>query len=179
MKFSTVITGLFAASAAAAPAQEQRDTSPALNARSSFDASAFNGLTFNQIDLRYLHGLNAFDLQLFQNLHLVNGLDIAFFQGVFNAQVFDINAILQLQTLQTLLAIGQTGVFNKFDLATLQLSSLNLGVLGIGAVELNQFIDTSLVGQIQGVAESGMLQPHSGLRNASLTSLCAVSVTII
>ncbi|KAL2208752.1 hypothetical protein CC79DRAFT_1366961 [Sarocladium strictum] len=164
MKFSTILSGLFAATAIAAPVTEQArdvvDTTPnPMAARAVFDASAFNGLRFNQVDLRYLQGLNAFDLQLFQNLNIRNNLDVLFFQNVFQAQVFDINALLQLQSLHTLLLVGQTGVFNNFDLRGLQLQNLNFGLINsLAGVDLVQFIDTSFNGQIRTVADGVTVQ---------------------
>jgi hypothetical protein len=166
MKFSTILSGLFAATAIAAPAapvveaRDIADTTPnPLNARTVFDASSFNNLRFNQVDLRYLQGLNAFDLQLFQNLNIRNNLDVVFFQNVFNAQVFDINALLQLQSLHTLLLVGRTGVLNNFDLAGLQFSNLDFGLInGLVGVDLVQFIDTSFRGQIQTVADGVSVQ---------------------
>lgn len=167
MKFSTILSGLFAATAIAAPvssstattteARDVVDTSPnPLSARTVFNAGSFNNLRFNQIDLRYLQGLNAFDLQLFQTLSVRNNLDVVFFQNVFNAQVFDINALLQLQSLHTLLLIGRTGVFNSFDLRGLQFSNLNFGLINsLAGVDLVQFIDTSFSSQIQTVADAG------------------------
>lgn len=158
MQFTTFITGLFAAAAAAAPAMEPRaDTTPnPVAARTVFDASRLNNLQFNHIDLRYLQGLNAFDLQLFQNLNIRNNLDVLHFQNLFNAQVFDINSLLQLQSLHTLLLVGQTGVFNNFDLRGLQFQALDFGLInGLVGVDLVQFIDTSFRGQIQTVADGG------------------------
>ncbi|KAK0391214.1 hypothetical protein NLU13_0715 [Sarocladium strictum] len=170
MKFSTILSGLFAATAIAAPvssstattteARDVVDTSPnPLSARTVFNAGSFNNLRFNQIDLRYLQGLNAFDLQLFQTLSVRNNLDVVFFQNVFNAQVFDINALLQLQSLHTLLLIGRTGVFNSFDLRGLQFSNLNFGLINsLAGVDLVQFIDTSFSSQIQTVADAVSVQ---------------------
>ncbi|KAH8173237.1 hypothetical protein LIA77_07492 [Sarocladium implicatum] len=161
MQFSTLLTGLFAATAAAAPVMEPRvDTTPnPLDTRTVFDASRLNGLQFNQIDLRYLQGLNAFDLQLFQNLNIRNNLNVLHFQSLFNAQVFDINSLLQLQSLHTLLLVGSTGVFNNFDLAGLQLQALDFGLInGLVGVDLVQFIDTSFSGQIKTVADGVSVQ---------------------
>jgi hypothetical protein len=168
MKFSTILSGLVAAVATvtAAPATGARavETTPnPLSTRNVFDASRLNGLQFNQIDLRYLQGLNAFDLQLFQNLQIQNNLDVLIFENLFNAQVFDINALLQLQTLHTLLLVGQTGVFGALDIGGLQLNNLNLGLInGLAGVDLVQFIDASFSNQIQVVADGGKhLSPRS------------------
>lgn len=143
MRFSTMITGAFAALAAAAPTEK----------RGIFDASQLNGLGFNSLDLSYLNVINSFDLGLLQQLAIQNNFNALAFESLFSAQVFDVNAILQLQQLQTVLQLGQLGVFNAFDLSSLNLAALQLGLVNnIGAFDLSSLIDASLVPQIQAIA---------------------------
>lgn len=144
MRFSTMITGAFAALAAAAPAAEKRGV---------FDASQLNGLGFNSLDLSYLNVINSFDLGLLQQLSIQNNFNALAFESLFSSNVFDVNAILQLQQLQTVLQLGQLGVFNAFDLSSLNLAALQLGLVNnIGAFDLSSLIDASLVPQIQAIA---------------------------
>ncbi|KAH7328077.1 hypothetical protein B0I35DRAFT_403509 [Stachybotrys elegans] len=155
MKFSAVFAGAFAALAAAAPTTSPA-TSSAIQERAVFDASQLNNLIFAQQDFQYLLNLNSLDLVLFQNLALNNGFNALAFQGLFNAQAFDINALLQFQQLQTFLTIAQTGVFNGVNLAGLQLGGLgglNFGLInGIAGVNLQQFINVANIPQIQLIA---------------------------
>ena len=149
MKFSTIIASTFAVLAASAPASVVEE-------RAVFNASQLNELSFNVTDFNYLLSLNALDLTRFQTLGVSNNLNILIFQDLFNAQVFSLNALLQFQQLSTLLAIASTGIFDKFDLSSLSLGDLNLGLInGIGAVDLAQFIDATLVPQIEIIANEG------------------------
>lgn len=163
MKLSTILAGTFAALATAAPAaapepQGQQETSIALPVfeRGSFDAGRLNNLNFKQRDINYLFKLNSLDLGLLQRLGRQNNFNIIAFQDLFNNNAFNLNAILQFQQLQTILAIAQTGVFNQFDLAALNLGGLNLGVInGIGGFDIGTIIGGGLGPQIQNVVNTG------------------------
>ncbi|OAQ63120.1 hypothetical protein VFPPC_09019 [Pochonia chlamydosporia 170] len=162
MKLSTIIAGTFAAIAAAAPApapeaQAEPGTSVALPVfeRASFDAGKLNNLNFKQQDLRYLFKMNSLDLNLLQVLGRQNNFNVLAFANVFNNDAFNLNALLQFQQLQTILAIAQTGVFNQFDLAGLNLAGLNLGVInGIGAFDIASIVDVAVIPQIQTVVQT-------------------------
>ncbi|KAJ6444413.1 Exocyst complex component Sec5 [Purpureocillium lavendulum] len=158
MKFSTLFAGAFAALAAAAPAPApgpDADTT-GLEARRKFDAGNLNNLIFKQQDLNYLLSINSLDLGLFQTLGINNNLNLLLFQDLFNVQVFDINSLVRFAQLQTLLAISSTGVFNAFDLSTLNLGSVNFGLIGgVGGVQLGQFIDAGAIPQIGAIAGGG------------------------
>lgn len=149
MKISAIAAALLAAVVTAAPA--------ALEERKKVDYSSLNNLVFKQANFNYLLNLNSLNLQLFQQLGSNNNLNVLLFQDVFNVNNFDLNSILQFQQLQTLLAIAQTGVLNSFDLSSLSLGSLNLGLIGgIGSVDLTQFITAASIPQIETIASQGM-----------------------
>lgn len=156
MKFSTVLAGAFAAFATAAPATTATTSNQALDKRLQIDASKLNGLKFKQDDLNYLLNINALDLTLFQNLGIKNNLNILVFQELFQAEAFNLAQLLQFQQLNTLLVIAGTGALNTFDLASLNLDILNLGLISdIGSVELTQFVNQAFVPQIQSIAKEG------------------------
>lgn len=119
----------------------------------AFDINAFNGLKgFNQVNLNYLLNINAVQLGLLGNLAQFNNFNVLQFQGLFQQNVFDIQSLLQLQSLHTFLQIHQLGFFNGFDLASLQLQGLNLGLINnVGVLDLQQFITPSVVGQVQSI----------------------------
>jgi hypothetical protein len=144
MKASTIFVSLFATMAAAAPTEK----------RTNFDLGLLNNLNnFNQVNLNYLLNINSLDLNLLGALGQNNNFDILGFQNLFQAQQFDLQAILQLQQLQTLLQFGQAGLFNGFDLQQLQLQQLQLGLLNnLGGVNFDQFISPNVVTQVQTVA---------------------------
>lgn len=151
MKPVTFLVSALATLAVAAPAAPATD----LEARAfAFDASAFNDLrSFNQVNLNYLLNINSLQLNLLGNLANVNNFNILQFQGLFQQQQFDIQGLLQLQSLQTFLQIHQLGVLNGFDLAQLQLGQLNLGLLNnVGVLDLQQFVSPNVVTQVQSVA---------------------------
>ncbi|KEY65046.1 hypothetical protein S7711_08436 [Stachybotrys chartarum IBT 7711] len=149
MKFSAILAGTFAVLASSAPTT----SAVAVQERAVFDPTLLNNLVFNQVDLNYLLQLNSLDLGLFQHLALQNNLDALLFQQVFNSQVFDVQSLLRFQQLQTLLAVAQTGVLNGFDLASLQLGVLDLGLInGIAGVNLGPFINAANIPQIQIIA---------------------------
>ncbi|PHH85461.1 hypothetical protein CDD83_386 [Cordyceps sp. RAO-2017] len=153
MKLSAVLTGVVAAVAVAMPAVPNSSSSGALEARSSFNADPFNGLRFAQNDINYLQSINNFDLRAFQNLGLQNHLELGGFQSLFNANVFDIQQLLLLQHLNTIVQLSAfIPSFNTFNLAAAQLGVLQLGALGnIGGLGLGQFIDPNQLGVISNV----------------------------
>lgn len=149
MKCTTFLVSALATLAAAAP------TSTEVDKRAfAFDINAFNGLAnFNQVNLNYLLNINSVQLNLLGNLANVNNFNIGQFQGLFQQQAFDIQGLLQLQTVHTLLQFHQLGVLNGFDLGSVQLQLLNLGLLNnVGVLDLQQFIQPNVVGQVQSVA---------------------------
>ncbi|KAI0508351.1 hypothetical protein F5B22DRAFT_401756 [Xylaria bambusicola] len=148
MKASTIFVSALAAVASAAP------TTTTPEKRTSIDLGAFNQFGFVNQDLQYLNALNLFDFQAFAQLASFNNLNIGGFQNIFNNNVFDINALLQLQQIALLSQLGGLGVFSNFDLSTLQLGGLNLGLVsGIGGFDVGSLIDASLVPQIQAIIQ--------------------------
>ncbi|KAF4865747.1 hypothetical protein CGCSCA1_v013861 [Colletotrichum siamense] len=147
MRFSTVFVSAFAAFAAAAPTTNEP--------RANVDLSQLNNLQgFRNLDLNYLLALNGLNLQGLGQLGQVNNLNVLAFQNLFGAQNFDLNALLQLQQLSTILAIQQQGVFGNVNLANLNFGGLNLGLInGIGQVNLGQFIDQALIPQITQIVQ--------------------------
>ncbi|KAH8764358.1 hypothetical protein F5883DRAFT_109245 [Diaporthe sp. PMI_573] len=145
MKFSTIFAGALAAVASAAPTEK----------RGQLDISQLNNLqSFNSLDINYLNRINSLDLQLLNTLAVQNNFNALAFQGLFQNQAFDVNALLQLQQLQTVLQLGQLGVFNAFDLSSLNLQALQLGLINnVGAFDLGSLIDQSLVPQITAISE--------------------------
>lgn len=145
MKPTSLLVSALATVALAAPAKEIR----------GIDFSGVNNLnSFNSIDIQYLAAVNSLDLALLAQLGNVNNFNVNGFQNLFQGQNFDLNAVLQLQQLQTLLSLGQVGVLNGFDLSGLNLGTLNLGLVNnIGGFDFSQLIDQSLVPQIQTVAQ--------------------------
>ncbi|KAK4236985.1 hypothetical protein C8A03DRAFT_16425 [Achaetomium macrosporum] len=154
MKSVTVLVSALATLAVAAPAAPSTD----LDKRSfAFDLNAFNKFQgFQQVNLNYLLNINALQLQLLGNLANTNNLNILQFQPLFSQQVFDLQSLLQLQSLHTFLQISQLGVLSGFDLSSLQLAQLNLGLLdNVGVLDLQQFISPNVVTQVQTVASQG------------------------
>ncbi|KAH6631777.1 hypothetical protein F5144DRAFT_547830 [Chaetomium tenue] len=176
MKPVTFIISALATLAIAAPAAPAAPATD-LEARSfQFDINAFNGLkNFNQVNLNYLLNINSLQLGLLGNLANVNNLNILQFQGLFQQQNFDLQGLLQLQSLHTFLQIHQLGVLGGFDLASLQLQQLNLGLLNnVGVLDLQQFISPNVVGQVQTVAsqpavsfDPNLLAPGVGVGNSN------------
>ncbi|KAH8889890.1 hypothetical protein GQ53DRAFT_842763 [Thozetella sp. PMI_491] len=147
MKPATILVSALATLAAAAPAKE-------VSERSNFDLSLLNNLnSFNQVNLDYLLNINSLQLGLLGQLGLNQNFNILSFQSLFQNNAFDLNSLLQLQQLQVLLQFQQLGVLNGFDLSSLALSNVNLGLLGnIGSLDLTQFIQASAIPQIQVIA---------------------------
>lgn len=154
MKPATFLVSALATLATAAPAAPAAPATD-LEARSfAFDLNSFNSFNnFNQVNLNYLLNINSLQLGLLGNLANVNNLNILQFQPLFQQQAFDIQGLLQLQSLHTFLQINQLGVLGGFDLASLQLQHLNLGLLNnVGVLDLQQFISPNVITQVQSVA---------------------------
>ncbi|KAL0933138.1 uncharacterized protein CTRU02_212101 [Colletotrichum truncatum] len=147
MRFSTILVSAFAVFAGAAPTTNEP--------RANVDLGRLNNLQgFKNLDLNYLLALNGLNLQGLGQLGQLNNLNVLTFQNLFAAQNFDLNSLLQLQQLSTLLAIQQQGVFNNVNLGNLNLGGLNLGLIqGVGQVNLGQFIDQALLPQITQIVE--------------------------
>jgi len=144
MKASTILVSALATLVAAAPTEK----------RANVDLGLLNGLQgFNQVNLNYLTNINSLDLNLLGLLGQQNNLDILQFQGLFNQQAFDIQAILQLQQLNDLLLFANAGVLNGFDLGGLGLNQLQFGLIdNLRGIDLQQFIVPNVVTQVQTVA---------------------------
>ncbi|TRX96653.1 hypothetical protein FHL15_002555 [Xylaria flabelliformis] len=152
MKASTIFVSALAAVASAAPATVTPEK------RGAVDLNAFNQFAFANQNLQYFNAINAFDLQAFEQLAAFNNLNILGFQSLFSNNVFDLNALLQLQQVALLSQLGGLGVFGNFDLSTLQLGGLNLGVVNaIGGFDISSLIDASLQPQIQSVIQQTQL----------------------
>ncbi|RGP67535.1 hypothetical protein FLONG3_8461 [Fusarium longipes] len=101
-------------------------------------------LSFGQVDLNYLLKVNDLDLVKLQTLSIKNKFDANVFSDLFSADEFSIKSLLELQQLSTMLSIAETGIFDKFELSSLKLGDLDLGLIdGIGSVDLTQFIDAA------------------------------------
>ncbi|KAK7958153.1 hypothetical protein PG996_010406 [Apiospora saccharicola] len=169
MQFSTIFVSALAAVAYAAPSQiagrndNKQDQNQVQNqvqnkaqdankdAEKNAALAQLNNGAFNNLDIAYLNVLNKVDINALAALQQQN-LNLAAFQNVFNAQAFDLNAILQLQQLVQLQQLQQLGLLGGVDLAALQLNALNLGLIGnVGGVNLQQFINQGVRGQVQAV----------------------------
>ncbi|KAL2169287.1 hypothetical protein VTG60DRAFT_6290 [Thermothelomyces hinnuleus] len=154
MKPIAFLVSALATLAVAAPAAPAAPASGLEERSFAFDINAFNGFrSFNQVNLNYLLNINSLQLALLGNLATVNNLNILQFQPLFQHQVFDIQGLLQLQSLHTFLQISQLGVLNGFDLATVQLQHLNLGLLNnVSIIDLQKFISPEIVPQVKSIA---------------------------
>lgn len=154
MKASTIFVSALASLAVAAPTSS---TEVEKRAFTGFDIGQFNQFQkFGQVNFDYLLNINALQIDLLNGLANINNFNVLQFQGLFNAQAFDIAHLLQLQSLQTFLQIHQLGVLDVFDLGALNLQFLDLGVINnIGGVDLGQFINPNVFGQIESVANQG------------------------
>ena len=154
MKPFNLLTSMLIPLAAAAPFQ---NTQSIIKERAAFDLTQLNNLTnFNQVNLNYLLNINTLDLQLLSVLGSVHNFNILGFRDLFQAPSFDVQRLLQLQQLQTLLQFQRLGLFNTFDLAGLKLDLLQLGLInGVGVLDLAQFIPKNVVGQVETVAGQG------------------------
>lgn len=154
MKVTSIIVGACAALAAAAPAE--------LTARKNkHDISSLNNLNkFNSQNIQYLNNLNNLDLNVFNQLSEVNNLNILSFQSLFQSNTFDLQSVIQLAQLQTVLQFAQEGLFNGIDLAGLNVQSLNLGLIqNVGSQDLSSFISSSVVPQVQVIAAQTVTIP--------------------
>ncbi|KAI2602830.1 hypothetical protein GGR54DRAFT_464662 [Hypoxylon sp. NC1633] len=147
MKPTTLLVSALAAVASAAPTS-------AAEKRTSFDLNSFNNFGFANQDLQYLLAINGFNLQAFAQLGAFNNLNIGGFESLFNNNVFDINALLQLQQIALLAELGGLGIFGNFDLSSLQLNVFDLGLInGVGGFDISAIIDQSLAPQIETVIQ--------------------------
>lgn len=174
MQFSTLLVSALAAVAYAAPSQmsaredkqqnqdQNKDANKDAAAQQQFDLAQLNNGAFNNLDIAYLNVLNKVDLNVLSGLAVQQNLNLAAFQNVFNAQAFDLNAILQLQQLVQLQQLQQLGLLGGVNLAALQLQQLNLGLIGnVGGVNLQQFIDAGVKQQVQAVVSGASTSnPH-------------------
>ncbi|ROT40534.1 hypothetical protein SODALDRAFT_321863 [Sodiomyces alkalinus F11] len=169
MKFFTVVLSALAATfVTAAPAAVVEETSATalstIEARTTFDLSRLNGLQgFQNVDLNYLLRLNQVNLNLFQQLGQAQNLNLLAFSHLFNAQAFDVQSLLQLQQLHTVLAFHQQGLFNNLNLANLHLGGLNLGLIqNVHGINLDQFVDRNVIGRVQLIANqpTHFVVPH-------------------
>ncbi|RGP62296.1 hypothetical protein FSPOR_9341 [Fusarium sporotrichioides] len=111
-------------------------------------------LAFGQVDLNYLLKVNDLDLVKLQTLSIKNQFDVNVFADLFAADEFSIKSLLQLQQLSTMLAIAETGIFDQFELSSLKLGDLDLGLIdGIGSIDLTQFIDAATRPKITVIAK--------------------------
>ncbi len=157
MKPTTIIFSALAAVGYAAPAKE-------VDTRSSFDLSQLNNLNFQNQNFEYLNVINSLDLQLLAQLGQVNNFNVLSFQGLFNQNSFDINSLLQFQQLQMVLQLAQLGLFNGFDLSSLNFNNLNFGLINsVSSFDVNSLIDQSLAPQITQVIQTG--KPASPLQS--------------
>lgn len=126
------------------------------NGSNNVNFDQLNNLNFRQQDLNYLFKVNNLDLGLLQQLSINNGFNSLAFANVFNSNSFDINSLLQLQQLQTFLAVANTGVFsNSFNLGGFNLGGLNLGAInGIGGFNVGNVIDVAAIPQVQAVVST-------------------------
>ncbi|KAI1640271.1 hypothetical protein F4809DRAFT_476971 [Biscogniauxia mediterranea] len=152
MKASTIFAGVFAAFASAAPTTTATTTE--VQERGVVDLGAFNNFGFANQDLQYLNAINGFNLQAFAQLSAFNNLNIGNFQSLFGGNVFDINALLQLQQIALLSQLGGLGVFGNFDLSTVQFNLFDLGLINnIGSFNLGSIIDVNVIPQIQTIIQ--------------------------
>ncbi|KAI5866760.1 hypothetical protein GGS23DRAFT_287319 [Durotheca rogersii] len=153
MKASTIFVSALAAFATAAPTAPAA-TAPEAEKRAVVNLGQFNNFNFANLDLQYLLAINGFNLQAFAQLGAFNNLNIGGFQNLFVNNAFDINALLQLQQIALLSQLGSLGIFGNFDLSTLQLGAINLGLInGIGNFNIGSLIDQSLIPQIQAIIQ--------------------------
>lgn len=150
MKTTSILIGAFAAVVAtAAPASD-------VTARSSFDLSQLNNLNFQNQNFQYLNVVNSLDLQLLSQLGSVNNFNILSFQNLFQQSQFNLQSLLEFQQLQMVLQLAQLGLFNGFDLSSLNFNNVNFGLInGVSSFDVNSLIDQSLAPQITQVIQTG------------------------
>ncbi|KAI3329211.1 hypothetical protein HD806DRAFT_276223 [Xylariaceae sp. AK1471] len=154
MKASTIFVGALAAVASAAPTT----TTTTEKRGQAIDPNAFNQFGFANQNLQYFNAINSFNLQAFEQLGAFNNLNIGNFQGLFSNNVFDLNSLLQLQQVALLSQLGGLGVFGNFDLSTINLGGLNLGLVNsISSFDVSSLIDVNLVPQIQSVIQQAQI----------------------
>lgn len=149
MKLTPFLISALAAVSSAAPAKE-------IERRTSFDLSKLNNLAFSNTNFQYLNLVNTLDLQLLSQLGSVNNFNILEFQSLFQGNQFNLNAMLQFQQLAVVLQLAQLGLFNGFDLSSLNFNQLNFGLINsVSGFDINSLVDQSLVPQIAQVVQTG------------------------
>ena len=156
MQFTSVIVCALAALVSAAPAP-QGDAQK--QAQLEQQKQALNNLQFKNIDVAYALAVNRLDnnglTSLVASLAQANNLNLGAFQSIFNNNVFDVNALLQIQQLQLLGQLQALGALNNVNLAALQLQVLNLGVIqNLGGINLVQFVNPAVVPQVRDVVNN-------------------------
>ncbi|CAK7214119.1 hypothetical protein SCUCBS95973_002030 [Sporothrix curviconia] len=152
MKTTSILFSALAATVAiAAPAQD-------VQARTSFDLSQLNNLSFENQNFQYLNVVNSLDLQLLSQLGSVNNFNILSFQNLFQQSEFSLQSLLEFQQLQMVLQLAQLGLFNGFDLSSLNFNNVNFGLInGVSNFDVNSLIDQSLVPQITQVIQTAVV----------------------
>lgn len=160
MKPTTLFVSALATLAAAAPTGAEKEVE---KRGFNFDANSFgNFQNFGQsVNLNYLLNINNLNLGVLQLLASQNNLNINGFSSLFNlgANQFQLQDLLLLQQLADLQQFANIGVLNSFDLSGFGFGGinniggiLNTGLLGLGGVDLNAFIQPQVVTQVQTVA---------------------------
>lgn len=160
MKPTTLFVSALATLAAAAPTGAEKEVE---KRGSRFDPNSFgNFKNFGQsTNLNYLLNVNSLNLDVLQLLASQNNLNIDGFSSLFSLgnNQFQLQDILLLQQLADLQQFAQIGVLNSFDLTNFDFGGvnniggvLNTGLLGLGGVDLNSFIQPSVITQVQTIA---------------------------
>jgi len=179
MKFSSIVAGAFATLAAAVPADKRSQNQNQnqnqnlnnnnllnlnLNNVNQFQngLNIFNGLDVNNNIVAYLLQENAAQLALSSlfSLNQNNGLNIDLFSSLFqnnNNNQFDLENLALFAQLQMLSQIAATGALSAFQLESLQLQNLNVGLLGNSFQNFN--IESLVSSEIQPQLLAVIAQP--------------------
>jgi hypothetical protein len=160
MKPTTLFVSALATLAAAAPTGGEKEVE---KRGFNFDANSFSNFqNFGQsTNLNYLRNINDLNLGVLQLLASQNNLNIDGFSSLFSLgnNQFQLQDLLLLQQLADLQQFAQIGVLNSFDLTGFNFGGvnnnggiLNTGLLGLGGVDLNSFVQPSVVTQVQTIA---------------------------
>jgi hypothetical protein len=160
MKPTTLFVSALATLAAAAPTGAEKEVE---KRGFNFDSKSFGDFkNFGQsVNLNYMLDINNLDLGILQLLASQNNLNIDGFSSLFSlgSQQFQLQDILLLQQLADLQQFAQIGVLNAFDLTGFNFGGinniggiLNTGLLGLGGVDLNAFVQPSVLTQVQTIA---------------------------
>jgi hypothetical protein len=174
MKFSSIVAGAFATLAAAVPAEKRNQNNNNnnnnnnllnvnLNNLNQFQGglNSFNNLDVNNNIVAYLIQENVEQLALSSlfSLNQNNGLNIDLFSGLFqnnnNNNNFDLQNLALFAQLQMLAQVAATGALNQFELQSLQLQNLNVGLLGNSFQNFNveSLVSSEIQPQILAVIE--------------------------